>query len=673
MKSIRFAQLALLAAIVATAQSPKDDAEVQLRAAIEKETVSGDLKAAIQLYEKIARGGNRSAAAKALVRMGQCYEKLGDAEASKAYERAVRDFADQKDSATMARTRLAVLAGPRDAVQGVRTRLVWDGSPRFVMNVSADGRWAPYLVDETSGLGIRNLVTGEQRVLKNGRLNREGLDECLVSPDGKQVVFLWWQASAKEGAGEGYSLRMIRTDGTAERVLWDISGSSISYLMPRAWSADGKLVAVRESRGDTQKIVIVELETGKRREIPMPPQTWPERLAFSPDARWLAVSGYAVAPQGRNVYTLDVAAQTPTLRIIAESALLMGVIPNGRGVLYTRARNDKSELWLAPLKDGQSAGAARHLSAVANLEGEPLGISPAGTLFYETRTTSADAMMTEFDATSMTIGKTIYSRPAAWIGPGMQSGSIKFSRDGRKVVITMPNGALLIRSLEDGSEHTIVPQMEAFWHVEWSADGQWLYANGNGKPPEGKNGLHRFDPNTGAVKLILASGGEFRPFGQFAPSPDGKQIYWPGGPNRSLAALDLTALTARIVEKGTKWPLMAVPRLSPDGTQAALFSENRVKIVDLASGNNRILYQKTGNFFGGDWSPDGRYLYTTFGVSDRTTELIRIPLDGSQPLVKPLTEQFRSLRLSPDGKRVAVTRWNQHRQVWALENFLPAN
>jgi tetratricopeptide (TPR) repeat protein len=68
--------------------------EVALRAAMEKETVKGDLKGAIDQYKKLAQGKDRAVAAKALVRMGQCYEKLGDAEARKAYERVVREYAD---------------------------------------------------------------------------------------------------------------------------------------------------------------------------------------------------------------------------------------------------------------------------------------------------------------------------------------------------------------------------------------------------------------------------------------------------------------------------------------------------------------------------------------------------------------------------------------------------
>ena len=100
-------------------QAKDDRAEVALQAAIKKETVDGDLKAAIEQYGEIARGGNRAAAAKALVRMGRCYEKLGDAESRKAYERVLREFGDQQEAADEARARLAALGcGPPGEGEG---------------------------------------------------------------------------------------------------------------------------------------------------------------------------------------------------------------------------------------------------------------------------------------------------------------------------------------------------------------------------------------------------------------------------------------------------------------------------------------------------------------------------------------------------------------------------
>ena len=83
-----------------------------LQAAIKTETVDGDLKGAIEQYRKLADGSHRAVAAKALVRMGQCYEKLGDAQARQAYDRVVRDFADQKEALAAAQGAAGRLGPP---------------------------------------------------------------------------------------------------------------------------------------------------------------------------------------------------------------------------------------------------------------------------------------------------------------------------------------------------------------------------------------------------------------------------------------------------------------------------------------------------------------------------------------------------------------------------------
>src|SRR5438128_11618389 len=98
--------LTLSAAFFASAQKTP---ESLLGAALHQEEVQGDLKGAISAYQKVLAtpGVSRKTAAEALVRLGQCYEKLGDAESRKAYERVLREYSDQRQASAEARTRLA--------------------------------------------------------------------------------------------------------------------------------------------------------------------------------------------------------------------------------------------------------------------------------------------------------------------------------------------------------------------------------------------------------------------------------------------------------------------------------------------------------------------------------------------------------------------------------------
>src|SRR5437762_526505 len=93
--------IALLTCSFALLAAPQknDGPERWLQTAMQAETVDGDLKSAIEQYKKIIgkAGAGREVVAKALVRLGMCYERQGNAEARKQYERAVREFSDQPD------------------------------------------------------------------------------------------------------------------------------------------------------------------------------------------------------------------------------------------------------------------------------------------------------------------------------------------------------------------------------------------------------------------------------------------------------------------------------------------------------------------------------------------------------------------------------------------------
>src|SRR4030042_6703643 len=111
--------IAILGALVSIAGSARqtEDPGVLLRAAIEKEEVDGDLQGAIDLYKQIVskHGDNRAIAAKALVRLGGCYEKLGLSEAEKTFQKVISDYPEQTEAGKAARQKLAMLSRVRAA------------------------------------------------------------------------------------------------------------------------------------------------------------------------------------------------------------------------------------------------------------------------------------------------------------------------------------------------------------------------------------------------------------------------------------------------------------------------------------------------------------------------------------------------------------------------------
>src|SRR5438309_342621 len=110
-RMIRLALVCGFLASLSAAPPAKEQPEILLQRAIQKEAATGDLTAAIEQYKRVvaAAAGKASVAAEALVRMGRCYERLGNRDARSAYERVVREFGGESKQVEEARARLAAL------------------------------------------------------------------------------------------------------------------------------------------------------------------------------------------------------------------------------------------------------------------------------------------------------------------------------------------------------------------------------------------------------------------------------------------------------------------------------------------------------------------------------------------------------------------------------------
>ena len=78
-------------------------------------------------------------AARALVQLGQCYEKLGSTEAESAYRRVLREYADQDDPVLQARRERAGKAAFRTIDLPRAATLLAQGAGRLIRTATDRG------------------------------------------------------------------------------------------------------------------------------------------------------------------------------------------------------------------------------------------------------------------------------------------------------------------------------------------------------------------------------------------------------------------------------------------------------------------------------------------------------------------------------------------------------
>lgn len=294
---IRLRPLMLLVAIGAAAvavRAQTTSADSMLAAASEKATVEGDLKSAIALYQRVIdqyTGGDRVSAAVAMLRMADCYARIGDGRASTTYARIVTDFGDVAGAASAARSRLAGLS------TSIEPRLLCDECGASDASITPDGRSLVYADDDTGALAIRNLANNSAKVLASETSAGRGQAyNMLVSPDGQQIAYGW----APEGRGAAYELRITSsTPGAKPRVLR--SDPKILDLIPSGFAPDGRLFVQEQSADQRWRLEWLSPRTGETTAIAS--LGWRltgdvHEASISPNGAYIAFSAEIEEPSG---------------------------------------------------------------------------------------------------------------------------------------------------------------------------------------------------------------------------------------------------------------------------------------------------------------------------------------------------------------------------------------
>ncbi|MDP2996545.1 MAG: hypothetical protein Q8N47_03590 [Bryobacterales bacterium] len=664
----------------APGQSKDTRAEVALQAAIKKEAVDGDLKSAIEQYKKLAQGRDRAVAAKALVRMGQCYEKLGDAESRKAYERVLRDYADQTGAVAEARARLTALKSAEPST--ITVRQVRAPNTNIFGAPSRDGAYLTFQDESSLDVAICDLATGQTRQLTKHKSAWEFAFDSRPSPDGKQVAYTWF----RDGI---YELRVVGLEGTEPRVLY--SNAEVMWLQLEDWSPDGKSILTVLTRKDrTNQMALVSVRDGSVRVLKTFAERAPGRPRFSPDGRYIAYA-FPQRPESVEqdifVFALDGGHETPLIQHPANDGFLDWT-PDGKGMLFFSDRTGTVGVWRTQVAEGKSQGTPELVKPDLGLALTPMGFTRNGSYYYGVKTQMNDVYIAELD---LATGKLISAPSLATQRLAGSNERPDWSPDGRQLLYLSRRApgawgarALCVRSTESGEVRELASKLNRVSWVRWSPDGRSLLAAG--QHPPGEFNRFRIDVQTGDFEPIVKT-----TFGwPSAWSGDGKAIFY----HKSDSAANRSAIVVRDLETGQEKELHSLAKgssnyagglaLSRDGRQLAFESSESgskiIKVLPAAGGEARELLRGDGSLMppGGTiaWTPDGRSVLFARRTSrgGLKTELWSISVQGGEPRKLELTaENMRDLSVHPDGRHIAFTAGQARSEVWVMENFLPAN
>lgn len=716
------------ALVQAPADAGRQDTAELYQQALRTERVHGDLEAAIGLYRRVVRQDDPELGARALLRIGSAYERLGRDEARAAYQQVLRDYPAQLDAAATARERLAelaeapALAGRSDGGE-VALRRLWS-SPEVVDvgGISPDGArlafvdWGQMRLEGLRGhadLAYVDLATGRARLVTDRPPQTEidtYVENPLWSADGERLAYTVWDT-----AWTHRKLHVVRADGRGDRVLVD--NPQLRDVRPMAWSpADDFLVARIVGWDDAVRIGLVSLVDGEVRMLRTVGTHPPDPLALSPDGRFIVYDAYPEEDsRTHDIFVLAVDGSREE-RLVEHPADDVRPFwsPDGRWVVFVSDRSGRRGLWAVPVEDGRPAAEPELLRPDVGPIA-PLGVTRSGSLAYRLPVNESDVHLATLD---LERGAMRDERPATdrFVGT---NGRPRWSPDGRSLAyLSMrgPSGVgdphLVIRDVEEDVERAyplpFTPVRRS--RPAWSSDGREVLLAG-GSPPASVS--YRLDVETGkAVRSryrndaagfqggaqSFASGRQaarLRSLGLRLIGQRGFDLYRDGDeplrPSEELLWVRDGVARVRsfgeVPDSGLEWVTpqshMHAWELAPDGGAVALalardpdvLVSNVLYLLELPDGEPRELLRVPDSLeiMALRWTPDGRHLlYAVADQAQASSEVWIVPASGGRPrrLGIPLSvAEISSSAFHSDGRTVAFERRSTRNEVWLMDGL----
>jgi Tol biopolymer transport system component len=516
-----------------------------------------------------------------------------------------------------------------------------------------------------AALGICNLETGAIRTVRTAPMFA-GSGDSLLSPDGKQLVYLW-QTDLKSGQ----TLRLINVDGSGDRELARDRSDSRLVALDR-WTLDASAIRVRRIAADgTQRFAVVPID-GIGEETPIEFRLTSVLGDLSPDGRYLVQAKAAPGTAARDLLIADKDGNESWLLQTPADEESATWTPDGKAVVFMSNALGALAVFVVRVENGRAIASPQLVQDFGRSTAWFRGYSDTASLLVQLVTHWVDAFRARVDLDTGTLMGMERLEPRSssedTASPDWDPSGQRYALVGGAIARSPTLKARIMIRRSDGrlEKEVLLPgRIDRGARLRWSPDGRYL-AVLYMPDPGNSSAIDVIDIDRDTLRRVVEKpgGAQGFPAGQFAWSSDSAAIYY----------LQERTLRRREVDSGRTTVVSSVSGVfdvGPDGTIAVATQDRMGCAVRIVRGQTTYeRHRLRGDCTSITWSRDGRKLLVAALTSRAYADLWSMNADGGEPLyIRVPTELIGNLSLGPDGSSLLFSAGNPWPEFWLISGI----